>query len=79
MKKLIYIVSLSLFAAACNNESDKTQNTAGDTTNTAPVNDAMSNPNHVPGSTQPGEAMGNGDTASYEGMPNKISSDTSHK
>ncbi|RYY61426.1 MAG: hypothetical protein EOO05_06400 [Chitinophagaceae bacterium] len=75
MKKLLYIVTLSLFAVACGNESAKdTQST--DSVNSAPVNDAISNPNHTPGSTTPGEAMGNGDTSSYEGMPNKTSDST---
>ena len=76
MKKVLYIFALSFFAVACNNESDKTETTTSDSVNTAPVNDALSNPNHTPGSTQPGEAMGNGDTSSYEGMSNKISDST---
>jgi len=77
MKKLLYILTLGLFTAACGNEST-TDNAKSDSVNAAPVNDAISNPNATPGSTTPGEAMGNGDTSSYEGMSNKIS-DSTHK
>ena len=73
MKKLLWIFGVSVFAVACNNESESTTATKSDSVNTAPVND-MSNPNHAPGSNTPGEAMGNGDTASYERMPQKIDS-----
>ena len=73
MKKLLCILGVSMFARACNNESDSATATKSDTVDTAPVND-MSNPNHAPGSNTPGEAMGNGDTASYERMPQKIDS-----
>lgn len=77
MKKLLYILTLGLFTAACGNESTS-DSTKSDSVNAAPVNDAISNPNATPGSTTPGEAMGNGDTSSYEGMSNKIS-DSTHK
>jgi hypothetical protein len=76
MKKLLSIITLSLFAVACNNESEKTNDSAAtnDSVNTAPVNEAISNPNRVPGSNQPGEAMGNGDTSSYENMSQRLDS-----
>ena len=73
MKKFFYLITLSLFAVSCNNDSDSVKDKEGDSVNTAPVNE-MSNPNHVPGSNTPGEAMGNGDTASYDRMSQKIDS-----
>ena len=74
MKRILYLLALVVVASACNNDSDKSATMPADTVNTAPVNDAISNPNRVPGSNTPGEAMGNGDTSSYERMPQKIDS-----
>ncbi|MET0638260.1 MAG: hypothetical protein ABWZ25_19675 [Chitinophagaceae bacterium] len=74
MKRLIYLFTLTLFVVSCNSESDKASTPVADSVNTAPVNDMMSNPNHTPGSNTPGEAMGNGDTSSYERMSQKVDS-----
>lgn len=76
MKKLIYILTLSMIAVACNNESDKKDEMINpDSVNTPSVN-SMDNPNRTPGSNTPGEAMGNGDTSSYEGMSNSNKTDS---
>ncbi len=76
MKRIIYIVTLSLFMfmASCSNDSKTTTSgTTKDSVDTAPVNE-MSNPNYAPGSNTPGEGTGNGDTSSYERMPQKTDS-----
>lgn len=74
MKRVLYIMGFALCLSSCNNESDSTSTTDKDSVDTAPVNDNVSNPNRIPGSNTPGEAMGNGDTASYDRMSQKIDS-----
>jgi len=74
MKKLLYLLTLGLFVTACGNDTAKTEpENMPDSVSTPQVNE-MDNPNRTPGSNMPGQAMGNGDTASYEGMPNKVDS-----
>jgi len=73
MKKIFYIITLSMIMVSCNNEDKKTTPVTSDSVSQAPVND-MSNPNYAPGSNTPGQATGNGDTSSYERMPQKTDS-----
>ncbi|RYY55304.1 MAG: hypothetical protein EOO09_11180 [Chitinophagaceae bacterium] len=76
MKKILYILTLSLIAVACNSEEKKAGDTpAADSVN-SPVINSMDNPNRTPGSNTPGEGMGNGDTSSYEGMSNSNKTDS---
>ena len=69
MKKITMILLAGLFMAACNNASDSETNNA-DSTTMPDNNDDRNNRNTTVYDSASGKPQG--DTASYERMPNKV-------
>jgi uncharacterized lipoprotein YajG len=72
MKKIITILIAGIFIAACNNAADSESNT--DTLVLPDTNDDRNNRNTTVYDSAAGKTQG--DTASYERMPGKVSDST---